>query len=550
LSAKNLFSQKVNLDEDSNHYYLNSQKDIQRFSEDRKVDYLKPKKSTFIEFQNKLKLAPCNLLETAHNQQSLGVYTTKPIWVEPNKIRVIGHYVGNLLEDGEENPDSSFVFELPNGQIIDASEKCNFTAVINGAMSLQMSNIKIQTCETPSGDNFVEYYLHGGTKGLFIQSGSQLLGFYGSTDKYDDYQFGKKFLTPRDLPLTSSELYTRYCRYDAYCDEPATLDKEFLKLFNIKANTLFAAPKESRLTNFFDIQFLAYKTKTRAFTASNLLHQNLQENITPLMLACWEGDLDKIRRFLSNGANPNIPSSNYGYTAFHIAVLSRLGVAQKIQIINLLAQERCAVIHKSLIDEPIRDIIKPNLTKISDKLYWFSQIDLTAQDKYERTIAHIAVAQNNAALLHFLLEKHAGFWNYQDCDGYDILEMAIIAGDINVVNCLLTNLRGLKETDILMHQEIVAYQLGKNNYDKSPRLFLALEIFYNRKQDSFDNIQAIYNIIRENFNDILSPSQKRSMDATHRRVMHKNPAYISSGLFKPKPHSIHITDGSTMGITK
>lgn len=547
LFAKNGFFQQASLDVNASHYYLNNTKDIQRFAADRNIVYVKPTKPKFIEFQNKLKLATCNVLQSAQNTQALGAYTTKPIWVEPNTIKVIGHYVGNLLEDGEENPDSSFVFELPNGKIIDASERCNFTAVINGAMSEQMSNIKIQTCQTPSGDNFIEYYICGGEKGVFIQSGSQLIGFYGSTAKYDDYEFGKKFLTPRDLPLTSAELYAKYSQYDAYCDTPATLDKEFLKLFNITANTFFAVPKTSKLTDFFDIQYLAYKPRAHALTPDNLLHQNLQENITPLMLACWRGDLDEITKLLRNGANPSIPSTNCGYTAFHITMFSQINTDTKIQIINLLSQERGGAIHKSLNGQPILDIIKPNLTKVANKLYWYSQVDLTAQDKHERTIAHIAIEQANLEITQYLLEKDVRFWNYQDGNGRDILEAAIISGNITIINCLLANIRNLKDTNTSMYQEIIDYQLCQNN-TLTPPLFSALECLYNDKQDNLEVIVAIYNTIRENFVDILSTTQKKRMDAAYRRAINKTPNNIS-GLFKIELQQSSIESGSTMEIT-
>ncbi len=530
--TNNNFFKIADTDKNTTHYHLNDRHDIENLARKRKIVYIKPTKPSFIKFQNILKIAPVNILQTKRNSQALGVYTTKPIWIKPNSIQVIGHYVGNLLEDNEESPDSSFVFELPNGQIIDASTRCNFTAIINGALSEQTSNIKIQTCQTPSGEHFVEYYLHGGENGLYIQSGSQLLGFYGSTEKYDDYQFGKKFLTTRDLSLTSAELHAKYNQYNVYNGDPQTVDARFSLLFNINPSTLFAIPNDSLLTDCFDIPYLAYKPNSTQF-----LNQNLQENFTPLMLACWQGNISKITRLLNNGADPNIPSSNLGYTSFHTTMLSPLNSDIKMLIINMLLQPRNAPIPRDANYSPILDIIKSNLTIFENTIHWCCIGNLTAQDKYEKTIAHIAIEQADLDLLSFLLHKDPSFWNFQDNNGHDILETAIISGSLDIINFLLENIRGLKNTNIEIYQQIIDYHSNKQQR-KNP-LFSALECLYNTKNDDLSTIEAIYNSIRENFNANLTSTQQKQLASAFRRATTK---YTTN----PHPVSIFATNNKEL----
>ena len=475
-------------------------------------------------FHKKLKIAPTNILETRQNQQALAVYTTRSVWVPPNTIRVVEHYKGELLKDGEEDPDSSFVFELPDKTVVDASERCNYTAIINAALSQKMSNIKIQTCQTPDGSYFIEYYLDGGENGLYIQSGTQLLGFYGSTENYDDYQYGKKFMTPRDTTLNSAQIFTRFQQYNAYADTTSKLPAAFLELFDISSTTDFATPIADPIADCFDAPFLAYTKATHTAKSTFLKHQNSQENITPLMLACFTGNLEDATRLLENGADPSMPTSNKGYNSLHIVLLSQQGPASKIQLLNLLSEKRISPVPKDSSNTQVLDLIKHNLTVINDEINWCCEADLTAQDACERTLAHIAVEQGEVEVLEYLLTLEPNFWNYQDIHGNDIFETAIISGSIAVIDFLMNYLQNL-DADSETYQTVMDYLLSNTKQGKSP-LLSSLKCLYNKHKDEIELINSVFNTIYRRFEPVLLPDELRKI-----RALIKSCAHINNSIF-------------------
>ncbi len=485
------------------HYYLEKPADIAQFCEDyarihqypRPLAYVSPSRPELKKIQNKLIIAPVAALQNATNTQAFGVFTTQDIWIPPGKKQSLGFYEGEVLLSGAENPTSSCVFELPDDYVIDGGMRCNWTARVNGAISENMANVRIVLVKNKPHPHKIEYYLDGRREGLFLPKGSQLLVDYGSTEKYNHYEH-KRALSGSDSWLDSHELLQAYSTLNLYDETRQKLPPDFLSLFKIHHETYFSVPKPSPLSDCFDLPYFAYSS---CGETDELLPQNQQEHITPLMLACWEGNISRVSALLDAGSNPNMQSKISLFSAFHMVIFSRAPDAIKQQLIDLLCLKRTGAVpleSDAALTQPLK---KNNLTlkQIDGKrqLYWWNEGYLMLQDQHEKSILHWAIEMDDEESVRYLINKEHRLFDDLDHNNRDPLECAIVHGNLNIINLLISVIDDLSDeqyhklTDYFLmddqHDDIRLIRSFNDLCETSSRTALEINLIFNALKTAF-----------------------------------------------------------------
>lgn len=427
------------------HYHLDNPDELHEFCVDyaamhgysQPLTYVPAKKITLKKIEKKLKIAPVAALKNHDSHQVFGVFTTKNIWVKPGKREALGHYEGEVVKSGKENPASNFIFELPDDYLIDAEKKCNWTARVNGSFSSCMANVQTILLENKHYPYKVEYYLEGGDEGLFLKKGTQLLLDYGSTEKYDHYD-NKRALCASDSWKETDVLFQDYDALDLYEKAPRQLPPDFLKLFDLPEETRFAVPQDLPLSDCYDLPYFAY---TSLSGSSVFLPQHQQEYIAPLMLACWQGDLSRVTTLLERGADPNLQSKISLLSAYHLVILSPSNQEIKQQMIELLCMKREGVVPHAWDDVAAEALIKNNLTLKTidgqEVLCWWNEGYILLQDQHEKSILHWAIENNDEASVAYLIHKEPYLLDGLDQDNRDPLEYAIVHGKMSMIERLI-----------------------------------------------------------------------------------------------------------------
>lgn len=493
------------------HYHLNNPQEIKKFCVDYSLIHQYPKTEPLVyrqtnipalkRMQNKFKIAPVAILINEDTDDKVfGIFATRSIWVPPGTKIPLGHYLGEVLDVSQAPSDSSFVIEvLDQSKIIDAHKKRNWIPMINAALSDQAANVKMINL----GSDRIEYYLDGGERGLFITSGTQMLVNYGSTAKYNDYEF-KRYLNPSHSWLTTEEMYQHFSWL--YQKSLKKLPVDFLALFSpSNDNYSYFAPVSSSVADCFDIPYLAYDSRSKKF-----ISQGQQEYITALMLACWEGNLKRVNQLLAGGSNPNLQTNISGLSAFNVVIHAPIDNELKKELLESLSQKRSGRILCNE-DGPILPTSKSHLfLDEKNALCWQNHASLTLQNKYENTILHDAIMAKNIYLVNYLLEKDRNFWLCQNENNYDPLEFAIIVGDVDTIKIVLEHIKYLPEDDTYT---LLAYYSEKE-LNKLPRLAEVFEQFCNKFKTNPKKIDQIFKLLLDAFTPFASEGREKDWRKT------------------------------------
>lgn len=388
----------------SQHYAFNDPTAKQRFIDDysrthqKTIHYLESTEPALVYQEQHILMAPTAILQNAEANKAFGAFTTIDIYVPARTQLVLGHYKGLVKERDHTTDLSSFVFDYIDDLIVDADQHRNWIAMVNTAISEKTANVKVRLNED---NREIEYYVDGGKDGAFIPAGTQLLTYYGQ--KFDHYE-NKRFLKPEDTWEDSDAIFKRY--KNQYQRTPQRVDPDFLALFAIDPATLFALPNLSRDKAHPNTCYLAYQPSDRS-PPTCFLPQNLQENITPLMMACWQGDEERMQHLLQRGANINTQSSISGQSPLHILVRANLSTDEKITLLRFMQRHGA---------------------------------DLLTQDKDEKSLLHWAVAAGDEALARELIAQKSTLLARLNSHSHDALEDAIRLGHIEISQFLLSTL--------------------------------------------------------------------------------------------------------------
>ena len=180
----------------------------------------------------------------------------------------------------------------------------------------------------------------------------------GSRYKYSQE---KKFLKSIDNWRESHDIFNDHA--DFYCPSPKIMASSLVAFFKLDPDQLFAIPNIEKLTqesnhltgsSNIDIPLLSYAHN------GDLLPQYQQENITPLLIACWEGRKEIVQALLYRGANPNIQSSIQGYSALHLVISAPYDLSRKIDLIHILVQHNAILVLKDKNNDIILNLALRN----------------------------------------------------------------------------------------------------------------------------------------------------------------------------------------------
>ncbi len=358
-------------------------------------------------------IAPVAVLQTENNTgMSWGVFAKQDINIHYEKC--LGKYLGEvkqLSEKKQKKQDFNYTFDLKNGVALDAKHKRGWPAMVNGASCYESANV---IAKKANGE--VYYYLSRP-----IKAGEQLLIYYG-----DDYTCeNKRFLNPSDNWEESTD---KFKRLQSNYEIQTTQDQAFLNLLNFNHNQL-AIPDPFKNNDYINIDtpILAYGNSRQ------LLPQNQQENITLLMLACWNVDFDWVNNLFKNGANPYQQTSIHGYSPLHFVVLSPIeNVDQKINLIQYIVDQ--------------------------------ARSTLKLQDLHDETILHHAIKNQQVALAAAILRLDAGLSHYgddrsiRDClndKDLDIFIEAVLSLNVQMMQTVLPYMRTKDISDLLENRKII-----------------------------------------------------------------------------------------------
>lgn len=247
-------------------------------------------------------VAPIALL----GKKGFGVVAAKDIKIPKKKeTQPLGIYWGKLLL--EASPNSSYIFMVSKYEI-DANKHGNWTRFVNhskgnyNVIAVQKS-FNLGKLRLP----YIEYALLEDVK-----AGDQLLVDYGP-----DYEFDPKhqlFLNPSNNALNVKEFYQQH--------------RKVYKNIKLANNKKLLVPKYAHV-NDFPILELDNQGK--------LLRDHLQQGVTLLMVAAYEGDTKQIRELLKNErVNINQENIKTGYNALFYAIHSKVSLAKQMNAVKLL----------------------------------------------------------------------------------------------------------------------------------------------------------------------------------------------------------------------
>ena len=345
-----------------------------------------------------------------HTSRNWGIFTEKTI----PEHTVLRHYHGNLIELDNEKKTWEYTFHISEKRGLDAFSEGNWTSFVNSSLC----NFGANVIAIQKGQRIIYETLRD------IHPGEQLLVYYD--ESYDFHGNEMRFLKSTDSYLDSDDILKQHA--SLYTVEPQVAPLAVQACFNIDSHQHFKIPKYNileanhraepagDLNHYYDMPILAVDS----LDGVTVLPQCEQENITPLMLAILDKDLDLALFLLKNGANPNIQTSIHGLTALHVLMKSSFELEQK----------------KIMLDELI------NHGAI-----------LQLQDYQDQSILHAAIASTDLALVQYILsckqndaDLNKSLFQYLNENNYDPFLYSLFLNEINIAKELF---HSMKKADIL-----------------------------------------------------------------------------------------------------
>lgn len=358
-----------------------------------------------------------------------GVYATAKI----SKGTILGGYYGQRKSYSlNEEIDLSYFFrdgihsidhsqQTING--IDAIKQRNFTAFVNGTPSPKTANIDVIYNEEFSINEYIA--------AEDIEPGEQLMLYYG-----EDYKYGGKALYIRrtDNHRSSQQIYDE--NQNHYQLSLNDLDNCLMQFVNMQLGQTqidVFVPNQTALEKSIsvDLPWLLRNQEN-----GSLIEQNQNENITSLMMACWQHNEILIKQLLDAGANPNIQSTLSGYAPYHFILLApNKSSAEKLHLIETLhIHSKTFPVFFSMEDKNNNSLLSyifhSETLSDDDRLEWLKTVNTFEITNDAQSIMHHAILESDNLptlknLTHLCLKAKVDI-NSKDQDGYKPLDYLCI----------------------------------------------------------------------------------------------------------------------------
>lgn len=348
-------------------YDLKIDADIERLTVDINKD--KPKANQFNYVKDFTKLLPIKVIikPVAAIGNQLGVFIDQDV---PDVIDgPIYFYVGEL-KDKDPNNDYTFVYIDKNGKewYIDGETNGDLSRFFNNSA---ICNLYVEQSDI-NGKPIIGIH-----QGMPLKKGDQLLFDYGPAYKRNA-TYKLRFLDPSDNEYLPEEIYQHNRKY--YAKGAYSFDEKTCSDFKLEAShwllpeiMTFIYEKDyqslrNALKKGSPVDSLAYSYDDKT---KNCCDFDKQQHLTPLMIACYLGDMMAINILLRAEANVDRCTLNDGYSALTMLLKG----------------------HAS------NDVIN----KVGPKILNMMRHPF-AEDEYDLTILHYAIKRNATNLVETILK--------------------------------------------------------------------------------------------------------------------------------------------------
>ncbi len=239
-------------------------------------------------------------------------------------------------EEAEKNrKNSAYLFDLNELITIDASQLRNWAAYVNyaiiGTANIRTIEYKIQEISLAAQET--------------ISSGQQLLLDYGN-NYFTNVDYSPVYLHPTDNWKTPKGHYDE--DKVVYSDKVILLLSEMAKAFGLKQEYIAVTKLFQAVYSSQDLSVLLSSLSVKAIDLPSyslelmsdkkwkFSEYDSQQNITPLMLACYLGKEAEVRLLLDSGADPIRRTLHGGHNALFLTMLSDAVSEIKENIFNKL----------------------------------------------------------------------------------------------------------------------------------------------------------------------------------------------------------------------
>lgn len=375
-------------------YKINNKKQIKELEKKCNIRFIVDKKNPPPLFIAPVAVLPVN---------TYGVYTAKNLTMKGKNKEgevVLGRYLGERIPKAkiDRNKDYNYGFQtLITGESEEEHdyEMLDGQYVRNWAVFVNHSPVVNVQCEVKKfrgkRDIFLSYRKP-------IKKHHQLLISYGR-DYFIHKSHKQLYLHETDNWETPAQKYQQHI--SEYLATPQKLSSHFVKAFGFESKDLFAIPKvtdailnQSRsralalIKKRIFVEALIYRLKRKSATSHEcyFVKTPAQQQISPLMAACYVGDLEIVKALLKKGADVTRFSLNDGNGCLHFLLLGKASDANKLKIGQLLIKKGAPLTIKNQQQQSILDLcFKLNL---------------------EQLALSILKSKQQAEILYFLLEEY------------------------------------------------------------------------------------------------------------------------------------------------
>ncbi len=377
------------------HFYkINNKKDIQLLEKKCRIRFIADKKNPPPVFIAPVAVLPIN---------TYGVYAAQNLTMK-NKNRqgevTLGRYLGERIPKAKISKTKNYHYGFQTLITGESEEEHDYEMldgqhVRNWAVFVNHSPVVNVQCEVKRFRGKKDIFLSYRKK---IKKHHQLLISYGK-DYFVDKKHKQLYLHETDNWETPAQKYQQYA--DEYLSTPQKLSQIYVKAFGFSADDYFVIPKitdailnqDSKevfnlIKKRLHVETLIYRLKRKSSKSNQcyFIETSKQQQISPLMAACFKGDEKIIKALLKKDADVTRFSLNDGNGCLHFLLLGHANNNTKLKVGQLLIKKGAPLTVQNQNHQSI--------------------LDLCFEQNLEQLATAILQSKEQAEILYFLLEEY------------------------------------------------------------------------------------------------------------------------------------------------